>query len=242
MNFIEHIVEPSRILLAWQSFREENRTRYIVAEINRTAENKVVLKYLPDTKDFEKAKEWGFESYPAFPYIEKVYDNVLDTFLSRLPPRKRKDFPEYLQNFRLKPDVEISDFALLGYSGANLLSDTFSIIHPFDDVKGACELLVEAAGFRHIQKEAPELMDIIQVDVPVFFREEYNETVKEDAVKIVITQGERKIGYVTRGLLPAFQSWIRQGRIIRACVEKKNGQPGKPVVYLYVEIAALTSS
>lgn len=65
MNFIEHIIEPKKLLLAWQSPNENCRTRYIVAELNRV-QDEISLTYLADTEDFRKAQKKGFESYPAF--------------------------------------------------------------------------------------------------------------------------------------------------------------------------------
>lgn len=152
MHFIKHIIEPNRLLLAWQSPEEQCRTRYIVAELNATGTD-ISLTYLPQTKDNQEAQNKGFDSYPAFPSTNALHHNVLDAFMCRLPPRTRGDFTQYLEGLRLKPDAKLSDFALLGYSGAKLPSDGFSIIHPFSHVDGACELLLEAAGYRHLQKD-----------------------------------------------------------------------------------------
>ena len=60
MHFIEHIIEPQKLLLAWQSSDEQHRTRYIVAELFRTPENKIDLIYLKNSQDFHKAKKKGF--------------------------------------------------------------------------------------------------------------------------------------------------------------------------------------
>src|ERR1700676_5362033 len=100
MHFIEHIIEPTRLLMAWQSSDETHRTRYIVAELKLVAE-KINLTYFTDSKDFQLAREHGFESYPAFPNINQTYHDVLDTFMPRLPPRTRGDLPQYLEGLRL---------------------------------------------------------------------------------------------------------------------------------------------
>ncbi len=232
MHFIEHIIEPNKLLLAWQSSDEKYRTRYIVAELNRAENEKITLTYFVNTEDFRKAQSKGFESYPAFPDTTKTYDNVLDAFMRRLPPRTRGDFPQYLEGLRLKPVVQLSDFALIGYSGAKLPTDGFSIIHPFNNVKSACELLIEATGFRHIKKNH----DIqINIDDPAIFSKEFNETTQEEAVHI--TANGQHIGYVNRGLLPTFLDWMRTGRITGAWIEKINGMPGKPTAYIFVKIS-----
>lgn len=64
MQFIEHIIEPSTLLLAWQSADENHRTRYIVAEILRGQSGQITLRYLQNTPDFNKAQTRGFEAYP----------------------------------------------------------------------------------------------------------------------------------------------------------------------------------
>jgi len=230
MHFIEHIIEPNRLLLAWQTSDEKHRTRYIVGELRRVGE-KIDLIYLPETDDFVKAQQYGFNAYPAFQETGKTHHHVLDAFMRRLPPRSRGDFPQYLEGIRLKRDVQISNFALLGYSGAKLLSDGFSIIHPFDNVNNSCELLIEAAGYRHIQKnnQIP-----VEIGMPVSFSKEFNKNTQEDA--IAINADGARIGYVNRGLIPTFLDWLIEERIEGAWVEKMNGTSGKPAVYIYVKI------
>lgn len=232
MRFIEHIIEPTKLLLAWQSPSEERRTRYIVAELN-SVDGEISLEYLPTTDDFINAQKYGFKAYPAFQDINKIHHNVLDAFMRRLPPRTRGDFPQYLEGLRLRPTVHISEFALLGYSGAKLLSDGFSIIHPFDHVTSACELLLEAAGYRHIKDDAKTAINLN--DAVSFSKEEYNEATKAPAIRIEVNN--TPIGYVNRGLIPTILDWIEKKRITGAWVEKMNGTPGRPAVYLYVQVA-----
>lgn len=229
MNFIEHIIEPTKLLLAWQSFDEQHRTRHIVGELIYT-DSDYNLKYNVSTQDFKVAQQNGFVAYPAFPDVIHIYSNALDAFMRRLPPRTRGDFPQYLQSLRIKPDAQLSDFALLGYSGAKLPSDGFSFIHPFENVDGHCELLLEVAGFRHISKK-----NKIEIDqLASFSIEANNEFTHEDAVQISVS-GE-KIGYVNRGLVPTFINWIQSTRIAGAWIEKLNGTPERPSAYLYVKV------
>jgi hypothetical protein len=44
---------------------------------------------------------------------------------------------------------------------------------------------------------------------------------------------------IDRGLLPTFLNWIDSNRVIDAWVEKINGTPGKPAVYIYVKISPM---
>ena len=58
------------------------------------------------------------------------------------PPRSRGDFGRFLGALRIKADAEISDFALLGYSGAKLPDDDFTVIHPFENASVPFEFMV----------------------------------------------------------------------------------------------------
>lgn len=233
-HFIEHIIEPEVLLLAWQSPNESHRTRYLVAKLQRNEDNKdnVNLSYLVDTNDFCEAQEHGFEFYPAFQDLDKTYENVIDAFMRRLPPRSRADFKDYLENFRIQPSAELSDFALLGYTGAKLPTDGFNIIHPFTNTQNTCEALIEIAGFRF--SIHPE----VKIGNPVSFIIEPNHhKTKEPAVAIKMQ--EMHIGYIPRGLIDTFCEWLQHNRVINAWVEKMNGTTEKPRAYIFVEIASL---
>jgi len=232
MHFIEHIIEPSKLLLCWRSPDENIRTRYIVAELNRVGDE-ITLSYLCNTKDFINAQNEGFTGYPAFQDIKITHHNVLDAFMRRLPPRTRGDFKKYLEGLRLKPDAQLSDFALLGYSGARLPTDSFSIVHPFNQVAEPCELLLEATGYRRLNKS---LNLGINIGDTATFAKEYNEQCQEEAIRIVV--GEKLVGYITRALVPTFQEWLEHGRIVGAWIEKTNGTPTEPTAYLFVSISS----
>ncbi len=230
MNFIKHIIEPTKLLLAWQPLDEAHRTRYIVAELCHT-EGGVNLTYLVGTNDFNEAQLMGFESYPAFQDINKTHYNVLDTFMRRLPPRSRGDFTQYLAGIRLSPDSSFSDFALLGYSGAKLLSDGFSIIHPFNNVSDEHELLLEVAGFRHMENNDVKIVEGAPV---TFLIVDKHEITQEPAIRIMVD--DKNLGYVNRGLIPTVLEWIKDKRILGAWIEKINGTPTRPLVYIYTQV------
>ncbi len=236
MHFIEHIIEPTKLLLAWQSADEQTRGRYIIAELNKINDN-ISLHYLVDSPDFKSAEEKGFVSYPAFPDTGKSYSNVLNAFMRRLTPRTRGDFPNYLEELRLQKNVTISDFGLLGYSGAKLPSDGFSVIHPFNNVQGSCELLLEVAGYRYYKND---FSASAHLGSKVSFATELNQITKAPAIQI--RANEHIIGYVNKGLLPTFFKWMKDGRIIDAWIEKTNGTPERPTAYVYVKVAALRAS
>ncbi len=132
MRYIEHIVEPDRLLLSWQTSSE--RLRMLVAELIRNG-NDADLVYLKESEDFLKVQSLEFEGYPGFVIEKDIHKNVLTSFMKRLPPRSRGDFGRFLDALRIKTEAkdEISDFALLGYSGAKLPDDDFTVIHIFEN-------------------------------------------------------------------------------------------------------------
>jgi hypothetical protein len=230
VNRIKHVTDPNRLLLVWQAPEGKLRTRYVVGELFQR-EGQVVFRYLTDTEEFKKACDEGFVCYPAFRKTGQEYtQGVLDSFLRRLPPRKRGDFGKYLEQWRLVPDVEISDFALLGHTGAKLPNDGFSLINPFDDIDLPHEFYIEVAGFRHQKKIS---VDDISVGMnAVFIAEPVNEY-NADAVSIEVDG--KKIGYVNNAQCKAFNRWLKQ-YAINASVERMNGTSERPLIYLYGKV------
>lgn len=232
MNLIQNIIEPDRLLLAWQAPErsQQERTRRVVGELKKEGDG-VVLRYLFETDDYEQAKKSGFKPFPAF-RNEKIEhrDGVLEAFMMRLPPRTRKDFDDFLKSIRVNPDVDISDFALLGYSEAKLPSDNFSLVHPFDLAPIPCELLTEIAGYRYYGGMNIE----VGIGKKVTLAPEPENPVDPNAIQILY--GATKIGYINRIQLPAFHLWLRTS-FIDAYIEKINGTPERPRVFLFVSCA-----
>ena len=231
MRYIEHIVDPAKILLSWQP---SDRGRYIVAELRRNGDD-AGLVYLRNSEEYANAMKKGFDGeYPGFPK-DKDHSNALAVFMRRLPPRGRTDFDKFLEAIRIRPGTTISDFTLLGYAGAKLPGDDFFIIHPFDRAEPPFEFLLLVAGYRHYQESVP--CDKIEVGMSARFEPEPDNPVDPDAVKIIIPDvSEETAGYVCRGLLPQFRRWLQDGLNLHATVERKNGVGDHPLVYLFVEV------
>jgi hypothetical protein len=231
-NFIEHIIEPDRLLLSWQAQDSKVRSRYIVGEL-QLINNNVVLNYFPESEDYKIAIEKGFIGYPAF-RVQKSnsYNNlVIEAFMRRLPPKSRRDYNRYLELRGLSPTSEISDFALLGYTGAKLPDDGFELIHPFENVANAFELIIEIAGFRH-RSQIPT--DELNIDSQIkFFQEPEN---KSDSDAIRIEHDGKILGYVDRGRTELFNKYLNSGYELSGKICRKNGVPERPLIYIYVNI------
>lgn len=233
MNFIEHVHEPQTLLLVWQGPEGSSRIRHTVAELRREGASPVRLRYLVGSESFDAARREGFEVYPAFRKAEQTYDlGVVETFMRRLPPRKREDYAQYLEQFRLRPTTEISDFALLAYTGAKLPGDGFSIINPLSPLNGKADVLIEVAGFRHAA-EIP--LAQLAVGQPVEFVPDDANPHDPEAVAIY-AQGS-KLGFVPRQQTTAVRRLLAAGAIT-ARIERINGSQQRPLVYLLCHLDA----
>jgi hypothetical protein len=234
VKLIEHIVEPKRLLLSWQPPSPGNRGRSIVAEVRRTGDD-AELVYLRDAEDYRRAKEKGFSGeYPGFPG-DRDHQGVLAAFLRRIPPRNRTDFGKFLDAIRIPQSAKVSDFALLGYAGAKLPSDDFTIIHPFEDAAPPFEFLLLVAGYRYYTKDVP--MGKVKLGMAARFEPEPTNPHDPGAIRIVIPAvSDARAGHVSRGLLPQVRAWLLKGWSVTATVERINGIQEHPLLYLYVQV------
>lgn len=233
MNRIQHIIEPTRLWLVWQpgELDYRPRRRHIVGEIVRYDDG-ALLQYLTDTEDFKKAVKAGFVGYPAFKLGDPVHKlGVIDTFMRRLPPRKRDDFHEYLERYRLPEDFSGSDMALLGYTGAKLPSDGFEIYADLAEASTPFEIVLEIAGFRHQSEYRPS--DLAVGESVEFVPDPEN---AHDSMAISIRRNGKMLGWVSRQHLHEFHEWYRNGFSVSGVIERINGTPERPLVYIFVKV------
>ncbi len=233
MTPLQHIVEPEYLLLTWQPADElaQARTRRVVAEIRRLPEGGAVFRYLRGTPDFAAAEDAGFRGFPAFPLDQaETRQGVLEALMRRMPPRNREDFAEYLAQHRLPSPFNHSDFALLGYTGARLPSDGFALVPVFPEDAYPCDYLMEVAGSRHVIGN--DVASIRDGD-PVTFEAAPENPVDQDALAVV--HSGRRIGYVNRAMRQTFRRWLTNHKV-QACVERQNGKPQRPLVFIRVSV------
>lgn len=239
MTYIKRLIEPEKLLLCWQATKAVSRSRFVVGELRVNEQGRVDLLYLKESDDFSAAVSHGFSGHPAFPLkgLASSHVDVLSTFLRRLPPKKRNDYPRYLELRGIAPDADISDFALLGYTGAKLPNDGFELVHPFTDIITDFQFIIEVAGFRH---ESTVSVDSVELNNPVSFVLEPDNEVDSNA--ICIFYGDNKIGYVCRGDTCKFHRLFDSKRQVSGRIFRKNGTPDRPLVYVYVEVSAATDT
>ncbi|WP_303902944.1 HIRAN domain-containing protein [Thiohalomonas denitrificans] len=235
MQLIEHTFLPFRLLLTWQAPEGKERRRFAVGEL-REAQGGLSFRYLTESEDFRKAQELGFNCYPAFRKTNQVYfHGVREAFLRRVPPRSRKDFPKFLQQWRLRADSELPDFTLLAYCGAKLPSDGFSLVWPLEEVTPPGEVLLEVAGFRYQDIRLEEL----SAGMPVRFTLEPSNPKDPNALRMDVDG--RPIGYVNRFQRNAVANWLGRHQI-DAWVERFNGTSERPLVYVYCRVSEQSSA
>jgi hypothetical protein len=147
-NWIKSICEPKKLILAWQAPDHlHNRYRWAVGVIT-PAEGHYNFRYLSPGSEFERFNhgkkyasllDLGYKGYPAFNSRTSEHTHgVLEAFLRRVPPRSRPDFERYRQNFRISPDVKLTDLGLLAVTEAKLPSDGFSVVDMLDPDADNC--------------------------------------------------------------------------------------------------------
>lgn len=216
MSAIEHIYEPSRLLLVWHPADESKpRHRRVVGELVRQGDD-AVFRYLKGTSDFEAALNEGFFEFPAFAdnTNNASKTGALDVFLRRIPPRKREDFKDYLGQYNLPSDFSGSAFALLGYTGARLASDTFELCPDLSDAKAPLDFVIELSGVHHHLD--PSLV-IAEGDCVSFVIDAANEY-DDNAIKV--THSGSTIGYVNKALAPSFKRLLLEGNVIGSILKK----------------------
>jgi len=226
MNKIRHIVEPEKLLLTWQD--PVTRQRFVVGEMVREKAG-ICFRYLHGA-ELDQARERGFRGYLAFRNMQAEYRlGVMESFMTRLPPRSREDFGKFLEYWDIDPDAEISDFALLGYTGAALPRDGFRFLPVFPERVEELAFVIEVAGHRY--SGSP-----VAVGETVCFRHENENEKDPQAVAVLAGASDlmRRIGYVMRGLNSQFIVWLENGEVSGRIV-RINGTHERPLVLVRVE-------
>jgi len=226
MRKLKNIVEPESLLLVWQE--PVSRARYVVGRVTRD-NGGYCFRYLPGS-DLETAKRKGFDGYLAFPHFDAEYRlGVMESFMTRLPPRSWDDFGKFLNYWHLDSSLKdsISDFALLGYTGAALSRDGFRFVPVFPQLANL-EFIVEVAGGRY--QDSP-----CAIGEAVHFTTEPDNQYDVDAIRVETRDG-RMLGYVMHGLNRQIGEWLENGQLSGEIV-RINGNSLRPVLLIHVEFS-----
>lgn len=234
MRIIEHIIEPSRLLVIWQPDPKGTGKRYVVGEV-QAADDGLSLQYY-DNEETRKAVEYGFSGMFAQPYeAGKIYhDGVQDTLAKRLPARTRADYSDFLCSFCLDESIveNASLLALLGYTGGKLAGDGFSFAHTFENATAPFELTFEIAGFRHCDgmKEYEDTSLLLNANVDLI-ADDHNE---HDPSAVQVAYQGICLGYIPHGQAETMRR-IMASFIFTAEIVRVNGTKDRPRILVFVK-------
>ncbi|GEK15190.1 HIRAN domain-containing protein [Aliivibrio fischeri] len=229
MTMIENSLRVKTLFLTWQSNSDRNQ-RYLVGMLKKV-DNGFEFSYLVDTPDYIAACLQGFLGYPAFRLGTTVFSNdVMVTFMKRLPPRSRRDFKRYLTNHHLPENFEGSDFDLISHTGIQLPSDGFDLVPDLTEAHIPFDYLMEVAGTRYYITN--EEIASIAIGSKVDFQCENDNEHDCNAVKLFVDG--LPIGYVNKLICPAFRLLL--SREIKCIVTKISGTEERPLIYVMFSV------
>lgn len=230
MLTIENFVQVDTLLLSWQS-NQALRQRYVVGQLQRM-ENGFRLSYLAESDDYKQAVNDGFSGFPAFPLKSRVYENdVLATFMKRLPPRSRQDFKKYLVSHHLPSTFDGDDFALISHTGMTLPSDGFNLIPNLAEAKIPFDYVMECAGTRH-RMVRPE--EALQIPIGALVELGQEDDNRFDPNAVLMTVSGQKIGYVPRPFSKVVRNLLH--RNVLCSIARISGTQERPVVYVMLSV------
>jgi len=114
-----------KIYLTWK--KSTDCVRHIIGVLVEEKGN-FIFSYIQE--NLEEAQKDGFSNYSAFSDTTKIYaENVLETFNRRLLNPTRRDYDTFL-SYWCANEYKGNIFALLGLTGAKLITDNFEFIAP----------------------------------------------------------------------------------------------------------------
>lgn len=229
---IHNPIPTQRAYLVWQAKNMDgNRTHYPVAELRQDGGD-TQFEYL-NGRDMEAARKVGFTYYPGLPMDPPPNPTQgLEVLSHRLMSPARPDYVEWLEDFGLCRNNDLSDLSLLAYTGARSLRDTFSVCETFYGFEGEFSYLFEVAGYRHYRDVDAEP----KKNQPMrFVRDDANEHDKQ-AVRIeTLDDQPRLMGYVNKLQASAVRQWLDRGAI-EAKVFRNYTHPYLPRLWVYADI------
>lgn len=235
-RYVKKIIEPKELFLMW---KDKSGSRHKVGILKKDS-----FQYLPhDSEDMMKAFDNGFSGFPAFNLDHLEHQNSLSVFMRRCPPKDRRDFDLYLEAFSLDPNSEdvqnISDFTLLGYTGAYVPNNPFNLVNPFSNQEQSFGFVMQVAGAHHnyFKNRSPE--DIKVEGKSLSIAREYNNP--HDPKAVALSLDGEVFGRIQRGMTDSFIEWIEQERIESINIQRVNGSVEHPYAYAFVQISEKAS-
>lgn len=226
---IKNTLHVNTLFLSWQSNRDRNQ-RYLVGQLKRLDEG-FEFSYLTSSDDFLHAKNQGFLGYPAFPLDKGPFTNdVIVTFMKRLPPRSRRDFKKYLLINHLPETFDGSDFDLITHTGIQLPSDGFDLIPNLEEAEIPFEYFMEVAGTRYHMTF--EQVSALELGASVRLKCEDENEFDSNAVAMYVDN--LRIGYVNKLMCPTIRALME--RDLSCSVVSTSGSEERPLINVMLSV------
>ena len=177
----------------WLIWKEpKTRRRYKIGILSKN-NNQYEFKYVnPELND---AKKVGFNYYPGFEDINKIYTNnkLFGNIASRLPNCNRPDYLEILNTYNLKKDS--SDLEILKATKGRLITDNYEFVESFDLDK----IEFDVAGTSHCD-DIKECKKYLNINNKLYLEPEPDNNYDENSIKVIYIKDNKKyhLGYVPR--------------------------------------------
>lgn len=229
MITIQNTIQVDTLLLTWQSNKDRNQ-RYLVGVIKKLNSD-FEFSYLTGTQDYQLAIEQGFLGYPAFPLNKAPFSNdVMATFMKRLPPRSRRDFRKFLVSHHLPEYFDGSDFDLIAHTGIQLPSDGFNLIPNLDESGIPFDYLMESAGTRyHLSHD-----NVSKLELGTTVTLECDNDNLYDCHAISMKIDDVTLGYVNKLFCPTIRKLM--SRELVCSIAKISGTPERPLIYVMLSV------
>lgn len=180
--------KTNEIYLTWR--KATGNRRFVVGKLVKDGDNYSFRYSSPE--ELEKARSVGFDYYPAFPDLTKIYDNdVLNTFARRLINPARSDYDKFLRYWGAE-NYKNNNFAILGLTGAKLQTDTFEFIVPHDEIPA--NFYTDVAGLHHCDENLLNEIKASENYGNISLKPEPENQYDPNAVKVFYKEAE--LGYI----------------------------------------------
>lgn len=211
--------DTDRIYLTWKKGVDEKR--HIIGMLKKENDNYSFL-YLQENLD--TAKKDGFLNYPAFDDVNKKYtENVLEVFSRRLINPTRPDYDKFL-SYWCAMEYKGNIFALLGLTGAKLLTDNFEFIAPHAEVPAVFYTNMSwLSKSTDVVREEVRASDLYEVNKHLSLQIDENNDYDTNAVEILYKQ--QKLGYLKSIHCENVAAALRAGKSVSVGVKNiiRNG-------------------
>lgn len=179
--------EFDTLYLAWRIGKGQRR--FLVGKIEFLGEE-AQFSYIEE--GVRAAQEKGFQYYPDFPDITRVYShNVLSSFGNRLNNSRRADIQEYYDFWDIPADKTTDIAYMLAHTGALLPTDNFEILADYHPLKGL-KFVSEICGL------SQTIPNATTVNVGDVLRYEFEQENTHDPNAILLYKNDIRLGYVKR--------------------------------------------